>query len=284
VGTSVEPIERRIVANGLSHHVLIWNEAGSPTVLSCHGFLDIAWSFHWMAQPLAQAGLRVVAFDWRGHGETDHIGAGGYYHFPDYVLDLHELVPIVAPAGMHLVGHSMGGTAAVYYAGTHPVRTLTLIEGLGPPAQTSTAQNKMSGWLDSVDRARKRQARPMRDLDDAIERMRVQNPHLPNERARFLAEKSTIATPDGLAWRFDKLHRTLSPSLFNADAFMSFLASIDAPTLIVSGEQGFRTADHTARAAVLKSARELVISGVGHTLHQLVPDELARAILEHVRA
>jgi len=39
----------------------------------------------------------VIAPDLRGHGDTDWIGAGGYYHFLDYVADLDELIARTKP-------------------------------------------------------------------------------------------------------------------------------------------------------------------------------------------
>ena len=319
----IEPTEAWIEANGLRHHVLTWNAEGAPAIVLCHGFLDLAWSFHPLAQRLAAAGLRVLALDWRGHGETDWVGAGGYYHFADYVLDLHALMPALrGEAGeVHLVGHSMGGTAAALYAGTHPgaLSTLTLIEGLGPPAFTGAAPDKMVAWLESVDRLRARgekpirdhivaplrdgrpapaeetrrggagqvpayrHSAPLRDLDDAVKRLRAQTPALPEELARFLAEKATTRSGEGLRWRFDPLHRTTSPLPFARDAFVSFLSRIDAPALIVSGGRGFRTEDHAERVAALRSAREVEIPDVGHMIHWLAPDALAGAILDHVR-
>lgn len=282
----MEPVERRVRANGLSHHVLTWNDGGSPTVVLCHGFLDLAWSFAPLAEQLVLAGLRVVAFDWRGHGETEHVGSGGYYHFPDYVLDLHELMPSLSSGEVHLVGHSMGGTAAALYAGTHPrvLRTLTLVEGLGPPAYRGEPVDKMSAWLDSIDRLRRRVPVPMRDLSEVVKRLRAQTPELPHSLASFLAEKAAVETADGWVWRFDPLHRTTSPAPFSAEAFVSFLARIEAPVLVVSGARGFRTDDHAARVAALRSAREIVIPDVGHMIHWLAPEALAAAIVEHVRA
>jgi pimeloyl-ACP methyl ester carboxylesterase len=282
----IEPSERRLKVNGLQHRVLIWNDHASPTVVLCHGFLDLAWSFHAVAQVLCAAGLRVVAFDWRGHGETERVGPGGYYHFADYVLDLHELMPLVASGGVHLVGHSMGGTAVALYAGTHPKvpRTLTLIEGLGPPTFAGDPVDKMTAWLESIDRFRRREQVPMRDLSDAVKRLRAQTAELPAELAYFLAEKSTQPAPEGgLLWRFDPLHRTTSPAPFSAEAFLSFLERIEAPTLVVSGSHGFRTEDHGERVKALRSAREIEIAGVGHMIHWLKPNELGRVIVEHVR-
>lgn len=271
--------------NGLRHHVLAWNDAASKTVVLCHGFLDLAWSFDPLARRLASAGLRVVAFDWRGHGETDRVGPGGYYHFADYVLDLHELMPLLAAGEVHLVGHSMGGTAAAMYAATHPKvpRTLTLVEGLGPPAYEGDPVDKMTAWLDSVDRFRRSRPSPMRDLAEAVTRLRARTAELPVELAYFLAEKATVQTEEGLVWRFDPLHRTTSPAPFSAKTFLAFLARIEAPVLVVRGEHGYRTEDHAERVAALRRAREVEIPGVGHMIHWLAPDALAAAIVEHVR-
>ncbi|MFK7992215.1 MAG: alpha/beta fold hydrolase [Sandaracinaceae bacterium] len=280
-----DPDSRTMTANGLRHRVLVWNDDGGPTVVCCHGFLDQALSFDSVAKELAGEGYRVVAFDWRGHGQTEHVGGGGYYHFPDYVLDLHELMPFLVSEEVHLVGHSMGGTATALYTATHPnvPKTLTLIEGLGPPASTQSPPEKMRAWLDSVDRIRGRAPRPMSDLADAVKRMRVSNPELPTSLAYELAEAGTREDEEGLLWRFDPLHRTTSPATFDPARFAQYLAAIPCPTLIVTGTRGFRTADHETRVAALADAREVIVEDVGHMIHQLAPERLAGAILEHIR-
>ena len=61
--------ERVVRANGLAHHVLSW-EAEGPTVLLAHGFLDLGWSWRWVAERLQAAGYRCVAWDWRGHPQA----------------------------------------------------------------------------------------------------------------------------------------------------------------------------------------------------------------------
>ena len=131
--------EGRAFANGIVHHVIHWHPKernnAAPIVL-CHGFLDTAWSYKWVAESLAARGHAVSAFDWRGHGDSGWVGDGGYYHFPDYVRDLHLLIPQLteSDAPINLVGHSMDGTACTLFTGAVPdrVKTLTLIEGIGP--------------------------------------------------------------------------------------------------------------------------------------------------------
>jgi pimeloyl-ACP methyl ester carboxylesterase len=91
-----------------------------------------------VAPRLAGAGWHVLALDWRGHGDSDWIGSGGYYHFADYSADLAFLVRALGGRAV-LVGHAMGATAAMSYAGVEPERVpaLVLVDGLGPPDMES---------------------------------------------------------------------------------------------------------------------------------------------------
>src|SRR5512142_1732386 len=112
----MDPISRSVIANGLRHRVLEWDGGGGTTLLCLHGFLDFAWAFHRVGPMLAAAGYHVVAPDLRGHGRTERVGAGGYYHFLDYVHDVADLVDAVARDRLAIVGHSMGGGITGYYA------------------------------------------------------------------------------------------------------------------------------------------------------------------------
>jgi pimeloyl-ACP methyl ester carboxylesterase len=277
-------VENRVVANGLEHHVITWSPEGpqpEATVLCAHGFLDVGWSFRQVAERLVARGHRVVAFDWRGHGESAWIPAGGYYHFLDYVADLADLVDALAPGPLHLVGHSMGGVAASFYAGAFPARVERFVnmEGLGPPAVSEMEPPaRTASWVESARRARRQQPRVMATLDEALARMRIQTPELPDDLGRELAARSTRAVEGGRVWSFDPLHRTRGPYAFRADVFEAHLRAITAPTLYIEGERGYRVADQAERRAALRNARDLAIPGVGHMMHWLAPAAVAEAI------
>ena len=269
--------EQTLIANGLRHHVIRWGNHPVDVVL-CHGFLDIAWSFDALARDLVGKGRGVASFDWRGHGQTEWVGAGGYYHFPDYVLDLDELLPQLSEDPVHLVGHSMGGSASVMYAAARPerVRSLALIEGLGPPEMgPRNPAARLRAWLDGVARVRSKPRQPFDDEREAWMRMRVKNPKLPEALGLFLARKSTKTVEGGMQWTFDPLHKTWSPRPFKADSFGELLEAISAPTLVVAGERGFRLQDEQDRIAKIKRHRFVEIPDVGHMIHWFEPHRLA---------
>lgn len=282
-------VESFVVANGLSHHVLMWDGRPPgdtrPTVVLLHGWLDMAWSFEALGSALAAAGRRAVAFDFRGFGETQWVPAGGYYHFPDYVLDLDSLLPMLAPgeAAIDLFAHSMGGTVAMLFTGARPqrVRRLALAEALGPPDMApDILVDRTISFLDGVARTRQTVSRPMASIADALARMRLQNPELPDVPGLFLAEKGTIAVPDGRQWRFDPLHRTRSPSIFRLDQLRPFLARIRSPVLAIAGQRGFRLADEATRLAIFADARLVELAGAGHMMHWTHPTPLAEAVVD----
>lgn len=282
----IAPIITTLRANGLMHRVLSWGDQNAPTLVCTHGFLDHAWSFHFLAQHLVRGGLRVVAFDWRGHGESEWIGAGGYYYFHDYALDLSELAPQLCTGPFHLLGHSMGGTACAMWASTRPaeLQSLILCEGLGPPSSTESGPERLRHWLASVKRLRAGPPRPLADLDEAIKRLRVQHTELDAELARWVAEKSTRTLPDGrLVWCFDPLHRTSSPLPFRAENLCALLACIEVETLVITGSRGFQTSDHRDRVAAIPSAREIELEGATHMMHWHAHAELARCVLGHLK-
>jgi len=284
----VAPRERFVAANGLRHHILEWG-TGDRTIVMLHGFLELAFAFDELAKRLAAQGFHVLASDARGHGETDWVGAGGYYHFADYTLDVDAWTTAIGLDRFDLIGHSMGGTVATMYAGIRPgrIHRLVTIEGLGPPEQPiESAPARFARWFDAVNRVRSRVGRPMASVDEALERMRDIHPRIPESIGRAIAERATKPHPsgEGVMWRYDPLHRTESPIPYNLALHKALLARIDAPTLVVLGERGMRLTDEAARIATIRNARSVEVKGAGHMLHWEAPDTLAPMIAEHLES
>src|SRR5690606_34850028 len=116
----MSPVPERCLVDARGLPLAVWRHAGPPAgprVVIQHGFLDHARSFDPVAEALTDV-AEVLAIDARGHGASGRVGAGGYYHFPDYVADLYDVLAALAADDrpLVLVGHSMGGMIASMYA------------------------------------------------------------------------------------------------------------------------------------------------------------------------
>lgn len=97
-----------------------------PPVLFVHGLGGT--SSQWRAQ-LAhlRPARRAVAFDLRGHGDSDRVGEGHGYTVSEYVDDLATVADALALDRFVLAGHSLGATVAIELAGRWPERVAGLL-------------------------------------------------------------------------------------------------------------------------------------------------------------
>ncbi len=97
-------------------------------------------SAHWAAQ-LAhlRPTRRAVALDLRGHGRSE-APASGDYAVESLAADIAAAVDALGLGRFVLVGHSMGGAAALAYADAHPERVAGLVL-VGTPGKSSPEQS-----------------------------------------------------------------------------------------------------------------------------------------------
>ncbi|WP_136067287.1 alpha/beta fold hydrolase [Modicisalibacter radicis] len=259
---------------------LAWGEVGAPTWLALHGWLDNAASFSRLAPRLADAlGIRLVAIDFAGHGLSRCHPAGVYYAIWDYT---HDVLDALASLGLEratLLGHSMGAGVACLVAAAMPERVarLVLIDGLGTlttPSEDSAAQLR-KGLI-----AQRRRISPSpryADIESAIA-ARVGGGVTPIDAATAepLVTRNVARDAEG-GWRLRTDGRLLRPSLvrFCPEQALAILGAIQAPSLLVEGEQGILGGHgfaHRARQALVTLERR-VLPG-GHHLH-LEPDAVA---------
>ncbi|MHC8507819.1 MAG: alpha/beta fold hydrolase [Rhodospirillales bacterium] len=96
---------------------------GAAPVVIAHGLFGSRRNFQTVAKALAVS-RRVFTVDLRNHGESPHAARMDY---PAMAADLAHLIDAHCGAHAHVIGHSMGGKAAMALALTAPARVAGLI-------------------------------------------------------------------------------------------------------------------------------------------------------------
>ncbi|HET6304120.1 MAG TPA: alpha/beta fold hydrolase, partial [Myxococcota bacterium] len=136
-----------------SDRVRLFAEAhgeGIPLVLSC-AYCTTHENFRPQVDPLVRAGMRVVLWDYRGHGRSEAPADPTAYSMDQVVDDLARVADLASPdRPVVLGGLSFGGLASLHLALLRPerVRALVLV-GSGPGFKNADAQAR---WETMVER------------------------------------------------------------------------------------------------------------------------------------
>lgn len=111
---------RTVAANGIDLH-LVEQGKGFPVVL-CHGFPEFWYSWRRQIPALAAAGLRAIAPDLRGYGQSDKPEAIEDYSIQHLAGDIVGLLDALDIEKAVLVGHDWGSIVTWSTAVMHPER------------------------------------------------------------------------------------------------------------------------------------------------------------------
>jgi pimeloyl-ACP methyl ester carboxylesterase len=272
---------------GLSLAYHEWGQTNSPTIFFFHGFLDHGLSFAPVARELARD-FRVIAPDARGHGHSDWIGQGGYYHFADYFHDICSLVEKLQIERLHLVGHSMGGSIATGVAAIlgDRIESTVMLEGMGPPHEPfDDLPKRLERWhrglsksTNAQDRQGRKQSRKlMPDIKTAADRLSNLNSRLPEEGAlgfaKTFTEEVQVSGQKGVVWRYDPLHRTIGSRAFRFEEAQHLWRSIHGPCLSLWGKESvFRPENVERRHRCLNDVKVALVHDSGHNIHHDQPE------------
>jgi pimeloyl-ACP methyl ester carboxylesterase len=116
---------RRITGDGVTLAVLDEGE-GQPVVL-LHGFPDSSHLWRHQVPVLVQAGMRVLAPDLRGFGESDKPEAVEEYAITRSIADVIAVLDALGIERAHVVGHDWGAGLAWALASFVPARVERLV-------------------------------------------------------------------------------------------------------------------------------------------------------------
>ena len=108
------------------------DEGQGEPILLIHGFASNAgtnWRDARWISALTGAGRRVIAYDNRGHGQSEKLYDANLYGAPMMAEDARRLLDHLSIGRPDVLGYSMGARIGVFLALTHPERVRSLVLG-----------------------------------------------------------------------------------------------------------------------------------------------------------
>jgi pimeloyl-ACP methyl ester carboxylesterase len=276
---------------GVNIAVCEWGAVENPPLFLVHGGSDFAGTFDVFAPLLAEAGWRVIAWDHRGHGDSDH---APLYSWDADVRDALSVLDAITPDPVPVIAHSKGGGMMLQLAEALPLRMskLVVIDGLPSPAphpdvsdheQRRFTSKNLADWLDHRRNAAANFRKPG-TLEELARRRKRMNPRLSDEWLLYLASIGARKDADGRRWKLDPAIRFGGFGPWRPDWSMSRLKTLPVPllglTATVEEEMGWGT-NHKALEPLLPPGGRLVpFEATGHFIHIEHPRRVADMVLD----
>lgn len=235
-----------------------------PTLLIVHGLFGSARNWGAIARRMA-TDRRVVAVDMRNHGESYRADTHSY---PDMADDLANVIGTLG-GPVDVVGHSMGGKAAMQLALTRPDLVGRLVVADIAPVAYDHSQAHLT--------------RAMRRLDlsglaarSAADKRLAQDVDDPGVRAFLLQSLDLKAEPPEWRLNLDVLEREMEKIV----GWPGTEGRYDGPALFLTGaESDYVRPEHRETIKHLfPKARMAKLPGAGHWLHADKPREFEAAL------
>jgi pimeloyl-ACP methyl ester carboxylesterase len=285
--------QRRVDSNGLSIAVHEWGDEGAPPILLAHGGMDFARTYDVLAPLLAASGRRVISWDHRGHGDSEH---AALYSWEADLRDAVHVFDSVGPDPVPVIGHSKGGSLMLQLADAVPHRVSHLVNIDGLPSRrsfpdvsdhqrTKLMAKEITGWLDHRRKLVDAQRKPGTIEELAARRARM-NPRLDEAWLRYLVIAGAKEHPDGWRWKIDPTIRFGGFGPWRPEWSMMRLPDIGVPILAILGTEsdpmGWGTPQDDVISHLPPTGRLEIVEGAGHFIHIEKPHEVVALVLEHL--
>lgn len=268
---------------------------GAPAVLLLAG--NGCSSSYWpdtFCEPLLQAGLRVIRFDYRDTGASTHRDFDAHpYDLDDVGGDALALLDTVKVERAHLVGLSMGGFIAQRLAIQAPQRVASLTTVLstpdygvmlhtfcGGPAPTSNLPSPSQEWLEALGSL----PSTLTPEEFLSENWRLANGARAPFDASYWRGLGAAAQARGNDIHAGDVHRKASLRTSGKDLRQA-LRGVSVPALFIGGSEDpiFPPGHADAAARAVPGGKPLMIDGMGHALNPAFFDVLTSAIVAHTQ-
>ncbi|WP_343117201.1 alpha/beta fold hydrolase [Ostreiculturibacter nitratireducens] len=242
--------------------VIHGEETERPPLLIAHGLFGSARNWGAIAKRLSED-RRVIAVDMRNHGDSPWLDSHGY---ADLAGDLAEV--IAAKAGeADVLGHSMGGKAAMQLALTRPELVRRLVVADIAPVAYGHSQNHLVAAMRGLD---------LSGLDTRMEADRRLSASVEDKSVRAFLLQSLDVKAGRWRLNLDVLEREMARIV----GWPGTGGRFDGPTLFLSGALSdyVKPEYREAIKSLFPAAKFAKIPGAGHWLHAEKPREFEAAV------
>jgi pimeloyl-ACP methyl ester carboxylesterase len=236
--------------------------SGAPVVI-LHGLFGSSQNWAGFGRRVSHLG-RVLAVDLRNHGDSAHARP---HSLAACVDDLREWSALHAPAPLRLIGHSMGGLAAMGFALWHPeltagVASIDIAPRPYPPDHAAELRALRMELGAAGTRA---------ELDALL------SPVIPEERQRQFLLTNAVRDGGGFRWKIDA--EILAGSTVSED-FARIDGRYEGEALLVSCGRSTYVApgDFPLMRRFFPAARPVTLAAADHWPHVSDPAGLAAAL------
>jgi len=225
-------------------------------IIFVHGWAATRRFWHNQLMQLSPR-FRTIAFDLRGHGESDK-GLKIDYSIERMSDDLQELIGLLEPRDYLLVGHSMGGAIVARCIARHDGSAGLIFTGMSLEIQGGLSLLSLEILM------------RFRGLAEKVVTPRMFAPHSNKELLDFVREESPKAPASVLISVMKQAAGTdLRPDI----------EKVRVPSLVIAGElDSVVPLDEQESFAKHLGARFIVLKGAGHNLKLEKPAEFSQLV------
>ncbi len=236
-------------------------------LLILHGIFGAGGNWHTLSKNEFSAGGDVYAVDQRNHGRSPHSDS---FSFGDMVDDLEILMDALEIERASLLGHSMGGKTAMYFALNHPERVDQLVVVDIAPVSYPDLHEHLFVALRAIDPA---QYSSRDEIDHVLSRS------VDSLRVRQFLLKNIVRKNGRLEWTMNLKAISDGYSLLRGE--VQGWPPFSGETLFIRGDQSdYIRNEHLPAIRHLFPAAEIkTIAGAGHWLHAEKPDEFGKMVV-----
>ena len=245
---------------------------GKPFVIM-HGFLGMSDNWKTLGTQFASDGYQVHMLDLRNHGRSFH---SDEFNYEAMVQDVYEYCTANNLDSIDILGHSMGGKVAMFFAMKYPEKVNKLIVAdIGPRYYRPHHQDILAG-LNAVDFSQK----PERSEVEEILKGYVDD----FGTRQFLMKSLYWKEPGQLAFRFNL--EVFNKEIENIGEALQEDAVFEKETLFIKGGNSNYIKDEDAENIKrhFPKAKIEVIENAGHWLHAENPKVFYQKTIDFLKA